>query len=48
VAEEAGLIIPIGRWVLETACAQLHQWQHDPLTADLTLAVNVSAPVPSV
>ncbi|WP_374518555.1 bifunctional diguanylate cyclase/phosphodiesterase [Undibacterium squillarum] len=43
VAEEAGLIIPIGRWVLETACAQLHQWQHDPLTADLTLAVNVSA-----
>ena len=43
LAEETGLIIPIGIWVLQTACAQLAAWQHDALTRDLTLAVNVSA-----
>lgn len=43
LAEETGLILPIGQWVLETACAQLAVWQHDVLTRDLTLAVNVSA-----
>ena len=43
LAEESGLIIPIGLWVLETACAQLKSWQRDGLTRDLTLAVNVSA-----
>ena len=43
MAEETGLIVPIGLWVLETACAQLKAWQHDPLMRDLTLAVNVSA-----
>jgi len=43
LAEETGLIVPIGLWVLQTACAQLNIWQRDALTRDLTLAVNVSA-----
>ncbi len=43
LAEESGLILPIGRWVLETACAQLKAWSGDAATRDLRLAVNVSA-----
>lgn len=43
LAEETGLIVPIGLWVLQTACAQLKLWQTDALTCDLKLAVNVSA-----
>ncbi len=42
-AEETGLIVPIGAWVLQMACAQLKEWQGNPLTSRLTLAVNVSA-----
>ncbi|MES2366963.1 MAG: EAL domain-containing protein [Pseudomonadota bacterium] len=43
LAEEMGLILHIGQWVLETACTQLKVWEADPLTRDLQLAVNVSA-----
>jgi diguanylate cyclase (GGDEF)-like protein/PAS domain S-box-containing protein len=42
MAEESSLILLIGAWVLEAACAQLAAWGADPAMAHLTLAVNVS------
>ena len=43
LAEETGLIIAVGEWVLRTACLQLKSWETLPAAADLQLAVNVSA-----
>lgn len=42
VAEESGIILDIGIFVLRTACEQLKKWEYDTKTKDLVLAVNVS------
>ncbi len=42
IAEDNGLIIPIGKWVLEQACRQAQQWRQDEV-AGLRMAVNLSA-----
>ena len=41
-AEDTGLIVPLGEWVLEAGCAQLRGWQKQGQAAGMTLAVNVS------
>ncbi len=42
VAEDTGMILPLGQWVLETVCRQLAAWADWPQTAHLSVAVNVS------
>jgi len=43
LAEETGLIIPLGYWITERACSILQQWQQDPVKSTLQLSINVSA-----
>ncbi|MFN4352831.1 MAG: EAL domain-containing protein [Hylemonella sp.] len=43
LAEKTGLIVPIGQWVIEQACAQMVQWREDPVRSAWQIAVNVSA-----
>ncbi len=42
VAEQTGLILVLGQWVLKTACRQLLAWAGNALTKDLTVSVNIS------
>ena len=43
LAEESGLILAIGKWLLEESCAQLMEWQQNVHARDLALSINVSA-----
>ncbi len=42
LAEDTGLIVPLGAWVLDTACARAARWQRQFPALDLTVSVNVS------
>lgn len=43
IAEENGLIVPVGYWVLRSACEQLAKWSHQAAYTSLTISVNVSS-----
>lgn len=43
MAELTGLIVPLGKWVMRTACTQAAQWNHHPVLGKAEIAVNVSA-----
>ncbi|GGC92196.1 EAL domain-containing protein [Vreelandella lutescens] len=42
IAEQTGLILPLGAWVLKEGCRLLGEWQYDPRLRDLKLSLNVS------
>jgi EAL domain-containing protein (putative c-di-GMP-specific phosphodiesterase class I) len=44
LAEETGLIVTLGTFVLQTACHDLHRWHKDGLGTEITMSVNVSPP----
>jgi diguanylate cyclase (GGDEF)-like protein len=43
LAETTGLILPLGKWILVSACQQIAQWAYQPGLQELTVSVNVSA-----
>ena len=43
LAEETGLIVPLGLWVLESACIQIKSWENHPILRDISVSLNVSA-----
>lgn len=43
LAEETGLILPIGQWIVETSCKLIKSWQANETTKHLALSINVSA-----
>jgi diguanylate cyclase (GGDEF)-like protein/PAS domain S-box-containing protein len=42
IAEESGMIVPIGLWVIQAACDQIKRWDSDPILSHLQLSINVS------
>lgn len=43
IAENSGLIVPLGAWIVQAACEQLVRWSQDARTAQLSLSINISA-----
>lgn len=43
ITEATGMVIPLGRWILECTCRQLADWSQHPVLARISLAVNISA-----